>query len=372
MKRKIFSYGSVGWGIILLITISILVFYSNCTKKSIRFYDNKKDYYLYATGSAGSEANKWIYIISTETDSLVDSIYFGPYKWPGYMNLSPDKRILYVWVYLFDTLAHGSTSTHYEIDTRTKAIKYTGPNSSTAISPDGKYLFTDIPYDGEFRIFDAVTHQTVYQESTVFLPVCFDKKKHLVYGGSEKGGEVRIFNYDRKLWVRSFTIHLRDGRIPAVDNYILSLDGDKLYLIARCYYFEYYFCVFDLISDSLLIQLGINSGGEIAKKPNGDIVYITDPGGGHCYGSGPPPTGELIVFDSKTNTILPSISLDPLADSLTPPPLSPFFIRITPDGEKAYLSICRDRILVIDLLRNIPLKAIILPDIHLAIEEIAL
>ena len=365
MKGKIFS------GLILIITISILVFYSNCTKNSTKFY-YKRDHYLYTNGTGGSKPNQWIYVISTETDSVVDSICLGPYKWPGYMELSPDKKTLYVIVDLFDTITYSSTSTYYEIDTRTKAIKYTGPNSSTEISPDGRYLFGAAGRN--FTIFDARTHQIVYQETTFFSTVCFERKGHLAYGSTDRLGEIRVFNYESKHWVRSFTIHLRDGRIPLIRNYVLSPDGSTLYLLVTADVYEYYFCAYDLIKDSLLVQLGINSIGQLAIKPDGSTVYTTDPGGGGgCIVIEPPPTGKLGVFDTKTNTPLPSISLDVLGDSIHLPPLNPFFIKITPDGQKAYLSICHERILVIDLIRNEPLKAIIFPDYrNAAISYIAL
>ena len=123
-----------------------------------------------------------------------------------------------------------------------------------------------------------------------------------------------------------------------------------------------------------MVQLGINSIGQLAIKPDGSTVYMTDPGGGGgCIQIEPPPTGNLGVFDTKTNTTLPSINLDPLGDSIHPPPLNPSMIRITQDGKKAYLSICHDRILVIDLISNEPLNAIIFPDyINAAIYYIAL
>jgi len=363
MKGKIF------WGFILLIILAILIFFYNCTKKSTR-YEFRRGYYLYASDTGGS-ARKQIYVFSTQTDSLVDSIYLGPYTWPGELALSPDKRTLYVTVELFDTFSYTATITHYEMDTRTKAIKYIGPNSSTIISPDGKYLFGAVGRN--FTIFDACTHNIIFQDSIFFSTGCFDKNAYLAYGSTERLGEIRRFNYESKNWINSLNIYLWDGRIPALDDYLLSPDGRTLYLLAR-YFDDFYFCVFDLTQDSLLIQLGINSIGQLAIKPDGSIVYITDPGGGGgCIAIEPPPSGKLGVFDTKTNTPLAGISLDVLADSIHPPPLNPFFIKITPDGRKAYLSICHDRILVIDLTRNEPLKAIILPDYrNLALYFIAL
>jgi DNA-binding beta-propeller fold protein YncE len=362
MKGKIFSCGSAGWGIILLVILFILIFYSNCTKKSTRSY-YKREYYLYASDTGGLK-QKQIYIFSTESDSLVDSIYLGPNIYPGDLALSPDKRTLYVIAQIFDTISHTATLTYYEIDTRSKSIKYTGPNSNTDISPDGKYI---IRGGEEFLVFDSHTHKIIYQESTLFVPECFNKRAPLVYGGNNIiGGErgvIRVFNYITKQWVSSYKISLRDGSRPSFDDYVLSPDGNTLYLIARSYDYRFYFCVFSLTQDSLLVQLEINSSGQLDIKPDGSIVYFTDPGGGGpCISIEPPPSGFLGVFDTKTNTPLPSISLEPLADSTHFHPLKPFIIKITPDGKKGYLSICRDWILVIDLIRNEPLRVISFPE----------
>jgi len=361
MKGKIFSYGSVGWGTILLIVLSVFIFYSNCTKNSTR-YEYRREYYLYSSNLGGTEPEQLIYVFSTRTDSLVDSISLGPYRWPEELALSPDKRTLYVRVALFDTLTHSGTRTYYEVDTRTKVIKYFGENSSTIVSPDGKYLFW--PYTLlELRIFNACSHQLIYAETTTFTfkPFCFDKKSTLLYGGVRGvPNEIKVFNYESKRWVRSFKIILRDGWAPRLTDAVLSPDGNTLYLLA--YYDYIYFLAYDLTRDSLLVQLNINGSGQLAIKPDGSRVYITDNGGaGPCITFEPPPTGKLGVFDTETNTPLPGIDLNPLSDSLCEPPINAYYIEITPNGEKAYLSMCFDRILVIDLLRNEPLKAIIIP-----------
>jgi DNA-binding beta-propeller fold protein YncE len=361
MKRKIFSYGSVGWGIILLITISILVFYSNCTKKSTR-YEPRKGYYLYAS-DIGSSERKQIYVFSTETDSLVDSIYLGPDLYATALGLSPDKRTLYARC----ERILSDTSREYlgcEIDTRTKTLKYIGPNSFPIISPEGRYLFGDTK--GKFTIFDAYSHQIVYQDTVSFLPLCFDKKANLAYGTWQKVEDYRlgIFDYKSMRWVRASPFYLRDGSIALIGAAVLSLDGNRLYLVAVSPAIYIYFCVYDLSQDSLLVQIEINWGThQLGIRPDGSTVYRTDHGGGSgCFGWEPSPSGELSVFDTKTNTSLPNISLDPLADSLYPPPLGTDFIRITPDGKKAYLSQCGEPILVIDLIRNEPLKVIYLPN----------
>ncbi len=352
MKNKIFL------GLSLLSVLVFFISYFNCTKKVTRS-DYKRGNYLYVSNEGGFPESM-IYVISTETDSLVDSISLGPYNIPGQIALSPDKRTLYATTVVWDSSGRDYTTTHYEIDTRTKAIKYIGPNSSPIISPNGKYLF----YPGQevFRIFDAYTHQVVYEDSIYFYPECFDACNHLVYGGIEGG--CRVFNYKKMTWVRNINIYPYES--------VLSPDGNRLYYLSGDGSAAY-FGVYDLRGDSLVVEFEINSPGQLAITPDGEFVYFTDPGGGGgCIQIEPPPTGKLGVFDTKTNTPLPSISLDVLADSGTPPPLGPNYIRITPDGRKAYLSICLNRILVIDLLRNEPLKAIMFPNRNMMLFYIAL
>ncbi len=360
MKRKIFSFGSAGWGIIILIVLSVFIFYSNCTKNSTR-YEYRREYYLYSSNIGGTEPEQLIYVFSTETDSLVDSISLGPYRWPEELALSPDKRTLYVRVALFDTLTHSGTRTYYEVDTRTKGVKYFGENSSTIVSPDGRYIF--VPYTLELRIFNACSHQLIYAETTTFIfkPFCFNKKSPLLYGGVRGvPNEIKVFNYQTKRWVRSFKIYLRNGWAPQLTDAVISPDGNTIYLLA--YYDYIYFLAYDLTRDSLLVQLNINGSGQLAIKPDGSRVYITDNGGaGPCITFEPPPSGKLGVFDTETNTPLPGIDLNPLSDSLCEPPINAYYIEITPNGEKAYLSMCSDRILVIDLIRNEPLKSMIIP-----------
>jgi len=341
--KRDFKKAKIFWGLIVVIILSFFIFYFNCSKNPTKY--QPIPVYLYVSNT-GSSAQKMIYVISTETDSFVDSIYLGPNIEPGELALSPDKTTLYVTATIIDTMDQTFTSTRYEVDTRTKAIKYIGPNSSTVISPDGKYLFGAVGRN--FTIFDACTHQIVYQESTFFSAGCFDSRNFLVYGGTER--KCRVFNYKNKTWVKTIDIFPNGA--------VISPDGEMLYFLElHPYYF--FLDVYDLRKDSLVAKFGINSPGQLAIKPDGNTLYITDPGGGGgCISIEPPPTGKLGVFDMKTNTPLPSISLDPLGDSFD---LKPSYIRITPDGKKAYLSLCLDRILVIDLVRNEPLKGIIYP-----------
>ncbi|MDH4222540.1 MAG: hypothetical protein OEV55_03255, partial [candidate division Zixibacteria bacterium] len=308
MKNKILL------SIILLIILTVLISFYNCTKKSTRFYYHS-DQYLYAS-DIGSSERKQIYVFSTLTDSLVDSIYLGPDLEATALGLSPDKRNLYARC----ERILSDTSREYlgcEIDTRTKRLKYIGPNSFPIISPDGKYLFGSI--GNQFTIFDAYNHTVVYQDSILFWPFCFDKKALLAYGirlGGKDAEKIRIFNYKTMCWADTFTIHMSDGRPLWAGHAVLSPNGNILYLLTSPDYMELYFSVYDLKQDSLLANFIVNTTGQLAIKPDGNAVYITDPGHGpNCMWFGePPPTGFLGVFDTRTNTPLPGIYLDSLAD----------------------------------------------------------
>jgi hypothetical protein len=366
MKNKILFV------IILLIISSILIFFYNCTKKSTK-YEFKGDYYLYDS-DIGSSERKQIYVFSTQTDSLVDSIYLGPDLYATALGLSPDKRTLYARC----ERVLSDTSREYlgcEIDTRTKTLNYIGPNSFPIISPDGEYLFGETK--SGFAIFDAHTHTIVYQDSILFWPFCFDKKNLLAYGirlGGKDTEKIRIFNYKSMCWVDTFTIHLSDGRPLWAGHATLSPDGNILYLLTTSAYLECYFSVYDLRQDSLITNFSVNTTGQLAIKPDGSAVYITDPGyGPNCMWFGEaPPTGVLGVFDTRTNTLLPGISLDSLADSVVSSPIGPYHIIITPDGKKAYLDVCGNRVLVIDLIRNQAVKSIIMPNRNVKLHFIAL
>jgi DNA-binding beta-propeller fold protein YncE len=356
MRRKIF------FGIALLVILSVYIFYLNCTKNSTR-YEPTTDNFLYAS-DMGDSPSKKIYVFSTLTDSLIDSISLGSNIYPNYLALSPDKRTLYATVELADTLGGSSTYLGCEIDTRTKTIKYLGPNTSPILSPDGRYLFGVLGKD--FKIFDASTHEMVYQDTTpYYTPFCFNKNAHLAYGNCATDvTKIRVFDYELKRWIRIFSIRLGDGSIPGIGRFIISPDGKTLYLRVRAPNYLDYFCVYDLTKDTLLVQLGLNTAnGDLGLKPDGSTVYLTDPGeGGSCLHFEPPPSGLLGVFDAKTNTLLPSIPLNVFTDSLGLPAPGPDFIVITPDGRKAYLDVCGDWILVIDLTKNEPLKSIVVPN----------
>lgn len=350
MKCKIF------WGVTLLIILSIFIFYSNCTKSPTRFYSSP--IYLYAENTSGYPHYN-IYVISTETDLVVDSITLDAS--PLLFSVSPDKRTLYASLLAWDTAAHTTNVINCEIDTRTKRFKYIGPNTSTVVSPDGRYLFKGASQGSlhEFSIFDACTHRLVYAESIVFEPKCFDKKAPLLYGHT-LNFDIKVFNYKLMRWVKTFYPHYPDGTKILTGDYALSPDSKKLYFLS--YANQFFIGVFDIQKDSLIATAFITNGGPLSMTPDGKYIYVTDPGGGGgCVSGELPPSGEISVYSTENNTVLPNIDTQAFRDTVYHESLPTIWMAITLDSKKGYVSTCRDRIVVLDLVINEAVKAIIWP-----------
>ncbi|HVP36086.1 MAG TPA: hypothetical protein VMT04_03730 [Terriglobales bacterium] len=348
--------GKILWGIVLLIILSISIIYFNCTKSVTRYFPSS--IFLYAGNTSGYPHYN-IYVISTETDLVVDSITLDAS--PILFSVSPNKRTLYADLLEWDTAAHTSNVINCEIDTRTKRFKYIGPNTSTVVSPDGRYLFKGAGQGSlyEFHIFDAFTHQQVYSESISFQPDCFDRKTPLLYGHT-LNFDIKVFNYKLMKWVKTFYPHYPDGTKITTGNIALSPDSKKLYFLS--YANQFFIGVYDIQNDSLLTIAFITNGGPLNMTPDGRYIYVTDPGeGGGCGSTGLPPSGEISVYSTETNTALPNIDTQAFEDTVYHQPLPTIWMAITPDSRKGYVSTCRDRIIVLDLIRNEAVNAIIWP-----------
>jgi len=298
-----------------------------------------------------------VYEVDTNTATVVDTIYFGdPPFGTMLLGISPDGSILYVYI--------PEHHAFYEIDTRTKEIKYTGSNSSVYISPDGKYLFTSRCGSSGKKgicVIDACTHQYLCYDTTYeigpFGSLTFDRKSPRVYGILDLGG-VGVFNYQTFSWERTFEIVSSEyeGIKLGLSALILSPDGKTLYFTGGFSSIGT-FGVYDLTEDSLVFEYHVLLAPEhslfqlayLAISPDGRYVYVTDPGG---YQLWPPyPEGEIWVFDTQDYTFS-FIS----TDTIVPPGLAGSMatcdIEVTPDGKKAYVSDWWYTIVVINLETN--------------------
>lgn len=340
--------------LVLLSGLLFIFLFSYCKKKPTEPPPGPKSYMLYAL----NQNEGCVYVIDTSADTLVDTICIGN---PPYGNMllgiSPDGSILYIY----------SSEHHafYEIDTKTKEIKYKGSNSSVYISPDGKYLFTSGcgPSGKGIGIIDACTHQVVYSDSAHKIgpfSLVFDKNAPLVYGAI-RTGEVGVFNHQTFTWERTFEIALSeyDGVKPKFSALILSPDGKTLYFTGS---FSFYgvFGVYDITGDSLKFEYSVLLDylhslfrvAHVATSVDGRYVYITDPGGYYLWP--PHPYGEIWVFDTQANDFVSPISTDTIKTEYKDyeGPFSTCDIVVSPDGKKAYVSDWVCIVFVIDLQQN--------------------
>src|SRR4030067_856352 len=124
----------------LLLFTLFLIWGVNCTKPTGPISDRGD--IVYVITEMYPDGYSRVLFIDTATDSLADSLLL-PYDIFG-MGVSPDGSILYI--------GSGPAANRLEIDTKTKAIKYQGPNTGVP-TPDGRYLVS--PFSSDFFVTHA-------------------------------------------------------------------------------------------------------------------------------------------------------------------------------------------------------------------------
>ncbi|EQB62582.1 MAG: hypothetical protein RBG1_1C00001G0161 [candidate division Zixibacteria bacterium RBG-1] len=247
----------------LLLFTLFLIWGVNCTKPTGPISDRGD--IVYVITEMYPDGYSRVLFIDTATDSLADSLLL-PYDIFG-MGVSPDGSILYI--------GSGPAANRLEIDTKTKAIKYQGPNTGVP-TPDGRYLVS--PFSSDF--FDARTHELVYQADSLTprfsSPVSagrhFDPQRKLFYGTlpNRPKGEIGVFDYRRFKLVKIINTQF------SVADLVVTHAGDKLY-----YCLAPFFSGIDLkTNESLPIyRLGGNGISYLGIRPNDEYIYKTDLGG---------------------------------------------------------------------------------------------
>lgn len=319
----------------------------NCTKNPVgpRLIGGP---FIYALNAPYPDGNSRIYYIDTKTDSVVDTLLV-PYLDILGLGVSPRGDI----IYLSATNDPFDTPIFLEINTLTKQIVYQGPNSGVP-TPDGRYLL-DVTYPDPQKmfVFDARTHAKVYESDTSLggITVTFDKKNCRAYSPVLNPGNIGIFNYRKLKWEKIIDIADTGGfAIPTLD-LVIAPSLRKLYYTGPTR--SPFFCVVDLIQDSVVQQLSINAGGYLAISKDDRFVYVTDPGG---YTIPPPPTGNIGVYSTLDQAPVPSIDVKVVWDSSSSIPQPVTYtdqIAMAPDGSKVYVSTFTDNaILVVDIPSN--------------------
>lgn len=330
----------------LALALSLLLLWGiNCTKPTgpVSF----RGPIVYAVTDQYPDNNSRVFYIDTATDSVVDSLLI-PYQCYS-MGVSSDGSTLYIGV-------SGLPFNGMEIDTKTKAIKYFGPNTGVPI-PNERLLVN--PWTSDF--FDAFTHELVYKADSLTTPLTgflnigrrFDTKRKLLYGPlPNTPHKIGVFDYRRFRLVKVIDVVALGARKLPTGNAVVTFDGDKYYYSVPLFAPYEYFVGIDLRNNRLVAEHIVIGGGLLDITPLNNNIYMTDPGG---YLIPPSPTGLVQIYSPIWERFLTPIDI-----TKEPNPCDSIVllrstdrIAISPDGRKAYLSMWGEgSIMVIDIPSN--------------------
>jgi DNA-binding beta-propeller fold protein YncE len=300
----------------------------------------QQSYYLYL-GNWGSNE---IFVVDTDSNVVVDTLGgFDDYIWELAVTQSGAK--LYVSTRYSPVNRPGKV---YSVDllTRKVSIIWTGIASDVFSAPNGEiFIFSYEPrleeatagttYVGIIdTLSDAITFIDTLDIRTTgynYQSVAFDGKSPILYAVREDN-RLFAYNFETREIERIYeNIH---GPLLHI---IISPDGKTLYVAGGP--------VFDLEQDSVIAWVGGNSLGSLALSPDGEYLYITDPGSYLL-----PiiiPSGKIYIFETSSNTHLGYIDVKQPQPWLHSPATDR--IVIMPDGETAYVPNWINLVFVIDL-----------------------
>jgi len=321
----------------VLVIVFLLAFSEiGCHKKSPTdnlLFPPKKSYFLYI-GNGGHE----VFVVDTEDNAVVDTLSgFANEVW----GLAVTKSGARLYVCTREGLIN-SPGKVFSVDLYTKGVSliWTGSAADVFVAPDGKVFFFTYPPHSNLAyigMIDTLSDVITFID-TLDVPdrgynsqlIAFDKTRPLMYGWSNKG-QLFCYNYATRTVVKTY----HDPFGPS--HMLLSPDGSILYCPEGA---------FDLQADSAIPFTGAvtNFLGYVALSPDGEYLYVTDPGD---YMRGLiQPSGKVYIFRTSTNSCIGYIDVNRAtgqAHTLTDQ------IVITPDGKTAYVSGWLERVFVIDL-----------------------
>lgn len=199
--------------LILLVLLLLIALY-NCTKNPVTSIAHKDSIVYIPSGNM-------VFLIDSSNDQIIDSITFD-FRIKD-LNLSPDKRILYL------QKDYPDTTSFVEIDVKSKTVLYEGGNSSLYHTSDGKYL---VSTSGSLRLFSATTHEVIYQDTLeVTGRPAFDSRNSVFYVAM-KDNRILVFDYARMRIVK-FLYALTDKKIYRIFDLLYSEIDNRLYFSAN-------------------------------------------------------------------------------------------------------------------------------------------
>lgn len=348
-------YGHFMCSLALMILLSV----SNCQKLGSLGPDDKSDrrYHLYVGDWNGKE----VFVIDTRSNTVIDTLQgFENYIWDLVMTKSGNR--LYVST---KEGPHNAPGKVFAVETKTKAISmiWNGIASDVFVAPSGEvFLFSYEPRSEDAQygpvyvsILDTLSNaMTLIDTLDIrntgynYQSVVFDHKQPVFFAVTGSG-QLFAYNYRERKEIRRYQNFFG----PKL-RLILSSDGYFIYSAGGP--------ICDLKNDSVVATLGGNQLGSLALHPNGNSLYVTDPG--NYLILEPVPTGKILIFDTRNNRFSDEVDVK----NMTPPGHGWQTDRIVlmPDGKTAYVSNWIDLVYVVDLPRKIvreiiPLRAQVVP-----------
>lgn len=309
-----------------------------------------KGYNLYVGRWGGNQ----VYVMDTDSNVVVDTLLgFNNYVWDLAVTKSGEK--------LYVSTREGPRNTPgkvYSVKLRTRQVSliWSGIASDVFVAPNGEIIIISYEprpegalegpaYLGTIdTLSDAITfidtldiRDTGYNYQTVV----FDRNRPLLYAVNNS---IQLFAYD---YEKREVVRVYDNLYGPKLRMVISHDGKLLYVAGGP--------VFDLECAVVVGWVGINHFSSLALSPDGEYLYITDPGG--YLRLEPVPSGKVFIFQTSTNSYVGEIDTRPAMGYVTYTDR----IVIMPDGKTAYVSNWLNDVFVLDLQRRVVKELISFP-----------
>jgi hypothetical protein len=295
-----------------------------------------KGYNLYVGNWGGNE----VFVVYTDSNAVADTLHSFPYTvWHIAVTTSGAK----LYVCTRDDVPPDYTGAIFSVDVKTNNVKMIHDKiSDVFVSPQGTAFVTSYSYaaglsQGSIGIIDTLTDVITFFDTLDirdtgfnYQSVVFDKNRSLFYAVNNSR-QLFAYDYNKNEIVRVYQ-NLFDPL-----HMVLSLDGKFIYVAGGR--------VFDLESDAVIARAGGNPRGSLAITPDGEFLYVTDPGSWAI--PEPIPSGKVFIFQTSTNRYVGEIDIR----NAVPPGYGKITDRIilTPDGKTAYVSGWINLVFVIDV-----------------------
>ena len=292
-----------------------------------------KGYNLYVGNWGGNE----VFVMDTDSNAVVDTLSGFPYTiW--HLAVTKSGRKLYVCTR--NDVPPTYSGNVFSVDLKARnSFLISNEISDVFVAPNGLVFVITYMIDskkGALGVIDTVMDAITYVDTLDirdahhnYQAVAFDRNRPLLYAVNNSN-HLFAYDYDKKEIVRTYQ------SISLLRQMVISNDGRYLYFAGGP--------VFDLETGQAIANVGGNALGSLALSPDGEYLYITDPGvPGNIEIT---PSGKVFIFQTSTNSYVGEIDvkeIEPNYGWLTDR------IDLMPDGKTAYVSGWHVLVYVMDL-----------------------